>query len=330
MNTRPENRLTCLSDRLRNSNLYHVSFWKRSELADAVEVLVDLVNPKIRVVGRYNKMLRTPLDNTWQYLDTIVEHIPGGLTVSRQAFAIDPRVRVLFEDANAMNDIFSTSPVISKYLAANTGVENLYVMLCMEKQERAFLGTQLEGDMIKREVMQTAVTFSSHQLLSPAENEALAKEGIKCCAFEGLLKKVQEEIMYSHFEIKKLEERKHDLMRELRARKTELGSAAVDNTVTTPSMEKIKQELTTTENNLINAKTQSESPQQHLQYIVETLNEPELYLSVKPMSITVNNLGIKVTGQDKTQGHVIDVAELNIDESFKRTAMVVNYQKTAD
>jgi hypothetical protein len=314
--------LTCLMDYMRSKSHYKASFWRRSEISEAVETVVDVVDPKIRVLSRYNKRLRGAVETTWAYLDTLTEYLPQAMHISRKSFGVDPSVRVLFENVDSMLRLVNESEKLTDFFAIQPNADTAYVFLSMEKNERNFLGIEMSGEMLKREVMQTAVTFSDHHLLSPALSELDAKEGIKCLGFVGLLNKVNQVIMQSHYDVKKLEETKQDITTEIRDLKTTAKNAVDGDVLTTASIETLHNQLQDVERELVQAKMETDSPDLHLKLIVDVLNEPEKYLKIEGKSLSVNNLGIK-----SEQAHVIEYAEVGIEQLFKRVAMIVNFHR---
>jgi hypothetical protein len=241
------------------------------------------------------------------------------MPVSRKNFSIDPRVRVLFENLESMRKLVNDSASLAEFFTTHKNADLAYAFLSMEKKERAFLGVELDGEMLKREVMQTAVTFSGHHLLSPGLTESAAKDGIKCCSFAGLLKKVNQLIMQSHYQIKGLEERKQGLTGQIRSLKAELKNSEDENVLTAASIEKLHHELKEVDRGLAQTRLETDSPDRHLQLIVDVLSNPEQHISIKRDSLSVNNLGIKTE-----HAHIIEYAEIDIETSLQRVALIVN------
>ena len=102
MSTGSDIKLNCLLESIRDKTHHKSIFWRYSEIAEVVELVVDAVDPKIRVVSRYNKQLRGPVETTWHYLDGLIGLIPGDMRISKRRFGIDPRVRVMFDDLQGM------------------------------------------------------------------------------------------------------------------------------------------------------------------------------------------------------------------------------------
>jgi len=318
----PDIELTCLAEYVHRKSGYKASFWRRSEFAEAVEMVVDTVDPKIRVLSRYNKRMRSVVDTTWQFLDSLTEHLPSELHISRQSFAVDPRVRVLFENADSMLRILNQSAHLPEFFASHPQVDSALAFLSMEKNEKQFFGMELDGDMLKREVLQTAVSFNDHHFLAPSLEAQKAKEGIKCYGFVALLKKVNQLIMQSHFDIKRLEDTKRDITAEIRKLRAVLNNAEGEDSLSSASIEKLNSERMVVESDLVQARIQTESPDRHMQYIIDVLREPQQYLRIERESLSVNNLGIKTE-----QAHVIEFATMEIENLLKRVAMIVSLHR---
>ena len=327
MSTGSDIKLNCLLESIRDKTHHKSIFWRYSEIAEVVELVVDAVDPKIRVVSRYNKQLRGPVETTWHYLDGLIGLIPGDMRISKRRFGIDPRVRVMFDDLQGMLKLFNESPALTEFFQSHQQAEDSYVFLSMEKKEHNFLGMELNGDMIRRDVLRTAVTFSNHHILTPAATEQSAREGIKCCAFEGLLKKAQQIIFQSHAKRKKLEEAKQRITREIRHLKSELGGEAGGSLNASASLERLNHELHNVERDLIAARMETESPNRHLQVIIDVLNEPQRYVSIKRNALNVNSMGVKLSTEPSDHGHLIEYAEMEIEQSLKRVAMVASFPK---
>ena len=314
--------LTCLLEQLRSKGQHKAAFWHRSEIAEAVETVVDIVDPRIRVLSRYNKRLRNAVDTAWRYLDNLTQNIPCELHLSKNSFAIDPRVRVLFAHLDSMLRLFDQSQSLKEFFVAHPHADIAYLFLCMDMKEKTRFGVELDGEMLKREVMQTAVTFTDHAILSPALIQQDAAQGVKCLGFSLLLKKVNQAISQSGIENRSLQDRKRQLTEEIRSLKIAANTAGTDNPLATASMEKLQHELHDVEHYLAITRMEAESPDHHMQCIVDILQEPQKYLTIQRQSVSINNLGIK-----SEQGNTIEYAELEIPQLAKRVVMIVTVPK---
>lgn len=291
------------------------------DLEQIIEHVVDVVDPKIRVISRYAQKLVEPVAHSWAYLNEVAEIIPDSMQLSQSECARDPRIKLLFESQEVMQKLLQAAiPMLNE-----TGTDssqrrsNIYMLLCMDKKERNFLGAELAGDIIKREVKQTAVTFGNHKLLSAGYVEEKVKQGFKQCAFEGLLHNIHRLVMHSHNDHKSLVEKKMQLRQQLSTSKGPNGAL----TSAGECLSDAHPELTEIEQKITDARIKTESPQQHLTQAIEVLSHPEKYLEIKKQSVALNNLGIKSENTANGEIFVIDYAEVEIEHSLKHIALVV-------
>ena len=279
-----------------------------ADITQLVEHVVDVVDPRIRVIGRYTQKLSQPLSHTWDYLTEIANVIPDGVTINSANFSSDTRMKLIFDNQSEIQRLLNTvSPLIHHHASQkNQASANIFMLLCMEKRERNFLGTELEGDILKRDVMQTAVTFTNRKFLSAGYNEEDAKLGFKNCALDGLLNKAHGLITNSRNEQKQLIARKKLLHKQ---HNHQVGEH--------PELRDIERQLT-------EIRIKSESPDHHLSQILEVLHNPEHYIKMETHSMTLSNLGIKLANDAAEKGFNIDYAEVEIEQSLKRAIMIVN------
>ena len=83
-------------------------------------------------------------------------------------------------------------------------------------------------------------------------------------------------------------------------------------------------ELVNIERQLTEIRLKSESPSHHLSQIIETLMHPDQHLKMEQQSLTLNKLGIKLQGNTEEKGFKLEYADVEIEQSLKRTAMLVS------
>ncbi|WP_455366192.1 hypothetical protein [Kaarinaea lacus] len=295
-----------------------------ADITQMVEHVVDVIDPKIRVIGRYSQKLSQPVSQTWEYLNDMANLIPGGTELNRSRFAGDPRLKLIFDSQGVIQQLLeSLPPLIHEKVSADTS-HRVHMLLCMEKSEHNFLGTELAGDIIKRDVLQTRVSFLNRKILSAGYAVDDAKLGFKKCALEGLLHKAHTLVLDTRNEQKQLIERKKQLHQQLHTihdAKYQPHSTIFSRndhlTDTSPELLDIERRLT-------ELRIKSESPDQHLTQTIEVLSHPEQYLKLVKHSLHVDKLGIKLTGDNIEHGYTIEYAEIEIEQSLKRITMIVD------
>jgi hypothetical protein len=294
-----------------------------ADMAQMVEHVVDVIDPKIRVIGRYAQKLNQPVAQTWDYLNDMANIIPGGVVLNRAQFSSDPRQKLIFDSQGVIQQLLDSLPQLMHEKVSDQSTRRVYMLLCMDKSEHNFLGTELAGDIITRDVLQTKVTFLNRKILSAGYAMDDARLGFKKCALEGLLHKAHNLVLDSRNEQKQLIERKRQLHQQLHtvhdAKYRPQSSIFSRN----DRLSDTSPELLDIERQLAELRIKSESPDQHLLQTIEVLTHPEQYLKMEKHSMHVNNIGLKLSGSNSENGFTIDYAEIEIEQSFKRATMIV-------
>jgi hypothetical protein len=69
------------------------------------------------------------------------------------------------------------------------------------------------------------------------------------------------------------------------------------------------------------------SPNRHLQIIIDVLSDPKNYIHIKHELLSLSNLGVKLEGEAAKHAHLIEIAEIEIAKTLKRSAMVASFPR---
>ena len=156
-------------------------------LTRAIEHVVDETDTRIRAVPRYTQRLREPVEEVFQLVDDLVEGIPPPVSCRRSTYTQDDRVRALFAGPDHLQKVFSESENVRSYFDENAVNEDCWALLCMQKDESTRTGMAQVNGKVVRDVLQTVVSFTDHQLMSPGQSEEDARCALKSCIFNSLL-----------------------------------------------------------------------------------------------------------------------------------------------
>ena len=165
-----------------------------------------------------------------------------------------------------------------------------------EHEEKTIFGVDIAGDILRKDVPQKAVSFSDHQILSPASTEAKARKGLKKCMFNGLVTHALEQIAFFRLKKQSLKNERRRLKIELAKLKRQSqssGSQSSSGPVNQSKIQKIMKKLTENRQELLAMKVKVESPDDYINLINMIFNNPETYIRVKNASMRLNNLGVK-------------------------------------
>jgi hypothetical protein len=296
-------------------------------VSEAVERVVDSTDTKIRLIVGYRKRLRHAVESSFEYIDALVEKIPGPIAVNRHTFSTDPQVNAFFVNVEDLQVKFSRSPELREFIEENRGGElkDIFALLCMEKKEKTVYGVELEGDIIRRDVPQVGVSFTDHQLLSPALTESQVREGLKHCMFDGLVTEAVERLQLTQSKIESIQDQKRRLQIMLRnAQAKGPGSLSVLGTTQLKSAE-LEKMLAENERYLVAGKAELNTPEDSLKQVNGVLDNPDQYIRVEKINLKINKMGIKLNENSRESANEIHLAQVAFGEAPSRVVLLAKY-----
>lgn len=299
---------------------------------EAIESVVDGTEPKIRYVPSYKKQLEKSVIKSLSYVDKLIDNIPAALDINRRNFAANPQVHAYFASFNEIEDIFSNSPELNLFFndIDNIEQEQAYALLCMTREEKTIMGMELQNDILRREVMQTAVNFSEHKVMSPAASEKEIRDGLKKCIFDGLITNALQKLLGLKSQYRELQEQQCSLQSRLRSRQAQGGG--LSNLLTSSykvdsQCEVIIEKIAETENKIKNISPQWELPRYYIKQVKKILDHPEQFIRLETLSVKLNNMGIKISDNSNQDADLIPLDELTIANVLKRIIVIVRYPR---
>lgn len=285
---------------------------RRAAVDEAIAAAIDHTDPRIRLVSGHRKRLRGVVASALDYVDALVERIPGLLEISRIGFATDPRVRAFFVNPDDLRAAISRSSELREYLG-DARCDACCALLCMKKTERRILGMEMQGDMLRRDVAQVSISFSDHHIDSPAPSEAEAREGLKHCLCESLLNRCLERINRQKLGRRRLEAEIADLRRR---RAKPLAPAGREGEA--PAVAEVR---------LAELEAQLESmpeagPAASLAVLEEVLGGATEHVRIHCVSLEIDDMGIVVESGSTRRGHRVEVAEAELGNGGRRVVVL--------
>jgi hypothetical protein len=288
-------------------------------LTQAVEHVVDEISGRLRGVAKYARVLRKPVAASFGYIDEIVESIPGAFLCSRASFVKDPRVNAFFVSPQHLQEIFSRSEDVRQLFDAEPTAEECWALLCMRKEERHKLGMALVGDWVQKDVLQTAVSFTDHQIISPGGNETDAKRALKCCIFKGLLAHVRQRITAAKRQGDNLENRHRMLQRRLH-HLDQRPEAEKLRTALLMHIEAVEREFGAQDLRLATIEDQ-------LNLVADTLANPANFLTTTTCSLRLSRMGIKIGEGCAEPGYDLNLFEIRVASQEPRISALVRFPR---
>lgn len=299
---------------------------------EAIEQLVNGIDPNMRLVIGYKKKLWQAVDKALIYIAWLVDTIPGPVACSRKAFASVPLINAVFATAADLQKTFSQSEALRAFFAdaMNVNQDECYALMCMERKEQAGFGMELEGDLVKKDVPQVAVNFSGHNILSPAATVKEVRNSLKQCMFDALISNAFESVMVNHMREAGTDEYRKVLDKRYKANQAwnqELTSLILSIRADAMTGDTTSTKDTSVQNENGSLDNQIETPADHLAKVLDILTHPENMIRLDHISINLTRLGIKVKEDSVRAGNKINFTELVINDVWRRTIVLVRYPR---
>jgi len=298
---------------------------QRSRLAavlNTLESVVDGTDSKIRLVPGYKKKLQGSIHYSLEFADDLVNQIPMAVEVSSSTFTSDPYVNAFFTNVTDLQSIFSHSSEVQDYMeGCHDNNARCCALLCMHREEKTVMGMELSGNMMKKDVMQTAVSFSDHRVYSPAPSETETREGLKNCLFQGLVTNALERIVQLRLASHQLQNRRQVLHARLRRHRQQTGKVSQG----TRTIEKTNLELKKIEEEMLHAPLLT--PQILLQQVLEVFSKPDDFVQVRKLQLRLNKMGIKISDNSAQADNKLNLTEVIIGNNPPRVVTLAMFPR---
>ena len=299
---------------------------------ETIERVIDGIDTKIRLVPAYQKKLRKEVIISLEYINRLVEQIPGPIDVNRKTFTSDPEVRSYFATTDVLQDTFSCGSELKEFfdLQENSSAQECYALLCANKEEKNIMGLALEGEMIRRDVPQTVINLFDYKILSPAIDEKEVRSGIKRCIFDGLVTYSLQQIASIKTESRDLMNQRRILHAQLRAKQTQgngLTKLLVQAHIESEQSAELAEQLKQVESKLKNLTGDMDVFSFYLDVIKKILAQPEDFIRLNVSRLRLSDTCVIVDNDAEQPANDVSFSEIDITDVMKRVVTIVRYNR---
>ncbi len=299
---------------------------------EAIESVVDGIEPKMRYFPGYKKILNNGVSASLAYISNLVDTIPDPVIINSKTFGTDPQVQAYFVSIDSIQEIFSCNTELRVFfeIQENRKLDEVYALLCMNEAEKTVLGMELRGSVIQRDILQTALDFSEHKILSPASTEDEVRKDVKQCIFNGLITHALQQILTLKQQKQGLEIDRKILNSRLKTRRVQGGglSRLLASATESESSVDIEQQIIETEKKLQQLPASWDAPRFYLEIIQNILIQPENFIRIKAKSFDVTNTGIVSSENSSLSVNTIHFNEILIANVLERVVTIVRYPRS--
>jgi hypothetical protein len=264
------------------------------EVQQAVERVVDQVDPRLRAVSRYRKRLFPTVGRALAYAAELAGKVPGPVRVDRRSWGEVPAVNALFGSPERMRWIL-TGPQVRRYVKDNPLGGDCFAVLAAMPHVEKRLGMELAGETVQREVSQTVMTFSEHEVGLVGEDEREVRENLAAAALDLLVALAIQDLTARESHITELDERLRILRLKRKVEDARSRGAAF---ILEPSEEHAKEvdaldaRIAGLEAELAQARRGMETLDDRLRRFAEQMESPESLLGLEEMQARLDRMNI--------------------------------------
>jgi len=261
----------------------------------AIERVLDGTDPRLRALSGHRKKLRAAVIRALDHVVALVDGLPSELELDPRFYGTNPEITAYFASAEHLREILSIDRELNQWRQSAGAGDHGIALLLMLRQERQVFGTVLEGEILRRDVAQTTVSFAGHRLVDPTDARENTRRLLKRRAFDHLLTLALERIATADAERGALERDRRLLQRKLttlQAGQWGFDAAAGDER---PDPADLQARLADIESQLAAHAIGAGLLEAHLDIVVDVLRRPEQHFWSARDIVIVDRLGVKQT-----------------------------------
>lgn len=297
-------------------------------LDDAVEAIVEAVEPRIRMVPRYRDRLAPAAVSTIRYMRSLAPALPEPIELSRAAWSPDPYINAFFATADDVPALLGDSRELRGFFddPANVLCSEAFALLGMRREERNVLAPAIVQGILRQDVAQTTVGFAQHRLFAPAAELLATRRLVGMAILQRMAGLALERIVAMRDRASELEGRKGMLaarLRMLTLRHGSLEGLAPAEKDPSEEIASIERELKATVEDHLEIKTSLASLDHSIGQIEQVLGSPERHLGLDTVELRVNRMGYKLTGDSEEPASDLKLNELWIGPGLRGVIALV-------
>jgi len=299
-------------------------------LAAAVEEVIEGTDPRLRMVGGVNKKLRAPVARSLAYARELAAVLPGPFEVGKKTFGSDPQVGAFFASVDHLREVFGNDRSLRTFLKSpeHSSLAECYALLVMQKTERNVLGMETFGDMVRKDVPQTVVSFGNHHVEAAAVSLESSRQDLTERAFDHLVGCALRRLVSLKAHTAELTERQ--LLLEARLQQRLAKKRGLESLVPGPAIDgaetlEIRRDLADAEEQLRDTSASRATLNDYLSQIQDVLSHPEDQFRLRQATVRMDQMGVKRDPGSPQRASDITLAEVEIGDDRQAVGILIKY-----
>ena len=302
---------------------------KEAAVLDEIERIALETDSTILPVRRFRKKILPSVRHAMQYISGLIPQVPGPVDFDPGRWDDDPLLRAMFTSREELIGVLQSSKALKNFFQ-RTNASQAFAMLVAERKEKKIFGTEKDGEIVRRDVLQKAVFFEDFKVFAPATELAETRLQVQHRALVSLFTQAFEEI--TDLQLWKEELEKHRELLEFKVQqpegtdlKTDLNHTETDDNQTQESLEV----LGDIKRKLEEIKAELDTPEDRLEHLNAVLLNPEQHLRLETVSLKLSRLGIRLDSSSTEPANEFTVAEFELGQDPKRVLLWIRVEQTS-
>ncbi|GAB3444230.1 hypothetical protein [Massilia solisilvae] len=290
-------------------------------------------SPQLRTLRQAEARLAPAVGTAVRYLVGLAREVPQVREASAAAWASDPCIHAFFASPDDVAPAFSRSEDLRAFFDHYPDLPEAYALLGMAMTEKHILGVALEGDTMRRDVIQETISFSDHQVRVCGRTELelrqeIVRRLVDQLALEGMTRFAADQERRGELEKDQalLRTRLQLLERQGVGVRVALGD---EERASEAEMERLRQQMADNGRELEALGMRAETLERQLGHLCAVLSEPAAHIYVERKSVRLNKMNVVLSPNSSEAGDDItfELARIPADPPRKRAFALVRFSR---
>jgi len=290
-------------------------------IADAVEAIVEAVDPRIRSDRSYQRKLEPGVRGTIEHLRAIGQQLPAPIALSPESWKGEALVRSCFARPDDVRALLGRSRELYRFFDANPGCDEAHALLALRREERTVLAPALVGGELRQDVQQVTVSFGRHRLIAPAADALGCRRQVGEAILRRMAALALQGMVGKERRVKDLEERKGILATRLRMLQLRRDGVqrALEDEAEDPAVEiaQLESALQTTVEEFVATKASLATLEGIIDNVRRIFEAPQKVVGLETIALRLSGTGYKIDAGSSEAATDLSLQELFIGEDLR-------------
>jgi hypothetical protein len=265
-------------------------------------------------VAGFQKRLAQSINFSLSHVSNLIDQIPGPIELDPKQWDDQPFINAVFLNEKDVVLLLKSSKELNRFFKNNNSPSAI-ALLTVKLTEKTVFTTEKTGEMVRRDVPQKAISFDDCRIQAPSQNIKESQFKIKHLALLALCRLTAQDT--SDLQTWKKEIEAQQNLMEFKIHTAEPGE----------DLDETNQILSDLKRKIKTINQQLHVTEEHLDRITRIFDHPEMFLTLRPVSLKMDRMGIRLHSGSKERANEFAIAEFQFGQSPRMAACWVLIKK---